>query len=215
MFTLENVRYLNILDVPTLTLGQHPITTIVGESGSGKTTLLRLLNKMISPTTGVITFKGQDITNMDSLILRRKVPMLSQNTLMFEGDLEHNLQQGRLLSEKQKASKEQLQNILTAVHLNKPLTQDINNLSGGEKQRIALARILLLDPIGFLLDEPASALDQNTEHLVTHDLIQWIRKEKKFLIMVTHSNDVATKFSDYIISLKEGSILHTRAGGPQ
>lgn len=93
------------------------------------------------------------------------------------------------------------------MKLNKKLEDKVDNLSGGEKQRLALARIIALDPKIYLLDEPTSALDKNTEKDIFSFFNNIIKANKKTLIMVTHSKELAEKFSDEIVKIEKGKIV--------
>jgi len=93
------------------------------------------------------------------------------------------------------------------VELNKNLNDDAEKLSGGEKQRLALGRVILMNPEVFLLDEPSSALDEETENLIIKKLTQYVKENGKTLIMVTHSKAIAKNFSDHIIELSNGKIV--------
>ena len=88
------------------------------------------------------------------------------------------------------------------VELDKPLDGDGEELSGGEQQRVALARVILSDPEVFLLDEPSSALDSVTERLIIKSLVDYTRENYKTLIMVTHSRDIGNEFSDVVFEIK-------------
>jgi putative ABC transport system ATP-binding protein len=206
MFTLNKVRYKGILKIDHLEIPANQVTCIAGESGSGKTTLLRLLNKLISPDEGEIYFLDTELAELDGVQLRRKVVMLSQIPVIFPGTVEENLQLGLQFAEKPKADEDQLQDVLRAVRLAKQLTDNAEKLSGGEQQRLAMARVLLLDPDVFLLDEPSSALDEETEQLVINKLVQHARNHGKTLIMVTHSKKVAREFADHYVEMKDGQI---------
>lgn len=166
MFELENVLYKDILKIENLNIPKDKINCIIGESGSGKTTLLRMLNKLISPTSGDIFYNGRNLKSLDSVKLRRDVVMLPQNPIMFEGDILTNLTMGLRFSEKKIPSKETLIEILEKVKLNKSLEDSTKELSGGEKQRVALGRVMLMNPKVLLLDEPSSALDDDTEDTI-------------------------------------------------
>jgi len=206
MFTFENVRYKNILSVPRLTIHEKEITCIVGESGSGKTTLLRLLNHLISPDQGSITFFGDDLLTMDPVALRRKVVMLPQTPVIFQGTVQDNLIIGLKFSEKPSPSEKALKNVLHRVKLDKALHENAENLSGGEKQRLALGRILLMKPEVLLLDEPSSALDDDTESLIMKTFVDYAKDKEKTLIMVTHSKALAKNFGDRILQVKGGEV---------
>jgi putative ABC transport system ATP-binding protein len=205
MFVFKDVKYKNIIDINKLTIDAQQVTFIVGESGSGKTTLLRLLNKLISPDSGEICYRGEPLKSLDSVKHRRGVVMLPQSPVIFEGSIKDNLLIGREFSEKPAAGDDELGDILKRVNLNKPLTHNADNLSGGEKQRVALGRVLLMDPDVLLLDEPSSALDEETEKLIFDVLTAFARGSGKTLICVTHSKQSAKTYADRIIEMKKGS----------
>jgi len=208
MFNLKNIKYKNILDISNLNIPKGKITTIVGESGSGKTTLLKLLNKLISFDEGELLYNNQSLSKIDSVELRRNVVMLPQAPAIFNGTVKDNLLIGLKFSEKPIVSDKKLQEILNMVHLNKTLHEKADKLSGGEKQRLALGRVILLEPEVFLLDEPSSSLDEDTEELIIGKLIDYTREKGKSLVMVTHSRKVAQTFSDNIIEIKSGKVIN-------
>ncbi len=206
MFSIEQVTYKNILSVPKLTIQEKEITCIVGESGSGKTTLLRMLNHLISPDQGSITFQNEDLMDMDPIELRRKVVMLPQTPVIFQGTLRDNLEIGLRFSDKTPPSEKELEETLERVKLRKKLDENAQNLSGGEKQRLALGRILLMEPEVLLLDEPSSALDDETESLIIQTFVDYAKMYNKTLIMVTHSKALAKKFADRILQVRGGEV---------
>ena len=207
MFLLKDVEYKSILAIDTLYIPKNKVTCIVGESGSGKTTLLRLLNKLISCDRGEIYYNNHPIKDIDSVELRRNVVMLPQSPAIFKGDIRENLLVGLKFAEKPTVSDEELTKILKLVHLNKGLTDDAEKLSGGEKQRLALGRVILLQPEVLLLDEPSAALDEDTEQLMIDSLVHYTKENVKTLVMVTHSNKIAQRFADHIIEIKSGNII--------
>ncbi len=202
MFYIKDLKYKSILDISELKIEENSVTAIVGRSGSGKTTFLKMLNKMISPDSGQILYKDQNIKDIDAVELRRKVVMLGQTPAIFPGSIRENLLIGRKFSNKEDLSDESLLKILNQLGLDKSLEEDGQDLSGGEKQRIALARVILSDPEVFLLDEPSSALDSETENLIIESLVEHSRENNKTLIMVTHSLDIGKSFSDLVIEIK-------------
>lgn len=206
MFVLREVKYLNILAVDNLNIPSGQVTCIVGESGSGKTTLLRLLNKLISPDTGSISFRGVPLGDIPAVTLRREVVMLSQTPVIFPGNIRQNLLAGLRFSEKPEAKDAELQKVLQLVCLEKQLTEDAEKLSGGEKQRLALGRLLLLDSEAFLLDEPSSGLDEETEKLVIEALLSHARAAGKTLVMVTHTKNIAREYGDLIVEMRNGRV---------
>lgn len=206
MFDFRDVKYKNILRVPSLTIESGKITAFTGSSGGGKTTLLKMLNKMLSPTEGSILFKGTNLKDIDPVSHRRKVAMLSQTPAIFEGSIRDNLQMGAIFQERDRFTDTALKEVLERVHLNKDPDNPAGKLSGGEKQRLSLARILLLDPDVFLLDEPSSSQDDATEDLLIRMLVEIARKENKNMIMVTHAREIARKYADVIIEVQNGTV---------
>jgi putative ABC transport system ATP-binding protein len=208
MFNFENVKYKDVLDIKDLHIEKNKITCIVGESGSGKTTLLKLFNKLISPDKGKIKYMDKNLRDFDSVKLRREVVMLPQSPAIYEGSVKDNLLIGLKFSEKEEVTQEDsLMKILKEVSLNKNLQDNAEKMSGGEQQRLALGRIILLDPNVYLLDEPSSALDEETEYLVIEKMVDHVRKNKKTLIMVTHTKRIAEEFADNIVEVKKGKIV--------
>ncbi|MBO8158441.1 ATP-binding cassette domain-containing protein [Thermosyntropha sp.] len=210
MFEFVNVKYKEIVDLPSFCIEEGKVTTLVGQSGSGKTTILKLLNKMISPTQGKVLFKGKDLKEINSVLHRRNVVMLTQNSAIFPGTIRDNLNIGLMFQEKKEADDEVLKQILKKIMLSKDLDAPVATLSGGEKQRLALGRLLLLNPEVYLLDEPSSALDDETEEIIIKMLIEHVHIYNKTIIMVTHSKNIAEKYSDTIIEVERGRIAGRR-----
>lgn len=202
MFYIQNLKYKSILNITELKIEKHKITSIVGKSGSGKTTLLKMLNKMLTPDSGEIFYGGKNIKDIDAIQLRRQVVMLGQTPAIFPGTIRDNLLIGRKFANKEPLPDEQLINMMGKIELDKSLDQDGQELSGGEQQRIALARVILTDPEVFLLDEPSSALDDVTERLIITSLVNYTKENNKTLIMVTHSTEIGKEFSDVVFEIK-------------
>lgn len=210
MFTIENLQFQRILSIPKLTIDQR-ITCIVGASGSGKTTLLKMLNRMLVPDEGIIRWNGEDLSQMNSVDLRRDVVMLGQTPVLYPGTIGENLQIGRLFSERIPRPETALREILQKVELEKLPDDRCANLSGGEKQRLCLARVLLMDADVYLLDEPSSALDKKTEEFILDVLIHFVQEREKELIMVTHSPQVAGRFPEALIRMVKGRVEENTA----
>jgi len=206
MFEVQSMKFKNILDISHLCINK-PITCIIGSSGSGKTTLLRMLNCLTVPDTGTILYKGEDVSKMDTIKLRRNVVMLGQTPVIYSGSIEDNLQIGLEFSKKLPASKTSMKETLERVELDKQLTDRCSNLSGGEKQRLCLARVMLMDADTYLLDEPSAALDKGTEQFIIENFSRFVLENKKQLIMVTHSEQIAQKFPDSIIRIEKGKVM--------
>ncbi|MFD6209065.1 ATP-binding cassette domain-containing protein [Peribacillus sp. NPDC060253] len=203
MFRLEKIRYKGILHIDNLTISAGMVTCLTGESGAGKTSLLRLLNRMDDPDSGSIFYQDQLLESLNPIEHRRKVTMLSQTPFILPGTIEENLQMGLELTEREKKDETELEKALETVQLQKALTDGAENLSGGEKQRLALARLLLLKPEVYLLDEPTAALDEETELKVMSRFLEEVKLEKGTVIMITHSRQLADICAEKMIILKK------------
>ncbi|PEY29442.1 ABC transporter ATP-binding protein [Bacillus anthracis] len=205
MFILKDVTYKDILHIPYLQIQKEKITCIIGESGSGKSTLLRMLNDLQSPTSGTIEYNGKLISDYPPIQLRRDVVMLGQTPPIFDGTIKDNLLMGLRLSEKNFPNDDILQSALKIVSLEKNLEDNANSLSGGEKQRLAFARIVLMDPPVYLLDEPTSALDSDTERRVMKQFTTLAREKNKTVIFITHSQQLPEEIADDIIDISKAN----------
>lgn len=134
--------------------------------------------------------------------------MLPQLPAIYPGTVRENLLIGLKFAEKPIVDDIKLLQVLNLVHLNKNLDDNSAKLSGGEKQRLALGRVLLLDPEVFLLDEPSSALDEETERIIIEKLVAHTKDMNKTLIMVTHSKKVAQTYSDTMIEINQGKVVN-------
>lgn len=208
MFEFHDVTFKDIIKIDELQINHNEVTCIIGPSGSGKSTMLKLINKLISPSSGYITYNGKDIANIDPVSYRRRVPMLAQNPLTFKGSIRDNLLIGRKFQDKDPVSDEILNKALASVKLDKSLSTDMENLSGGECQRVSIARLMLLDSQIYLLDEPSSALDDITENFVIGTMVDMAKREDKTIIYVTHSSEISKKYSDRIIKIVDGEVSH-------
>lgn len=205
MFELKNVIVEGVLKIDHLTL-KEDVISIEGQSGSGKTTILRLLNNLDDPKSGEILFKEEEITSIAPRELRKRVVMLPQNPVMFDGTVRDNLLIGLRFSGEAEVSDETLQEMLKAMSLEKELETKASDLSGGEKQRLAIGRILLLQKAEvYLLDEPSSDLDDHTTDQVLTNFFERAKENGKQTIMVTHDQEVSKRFSDQVINMDQYS----------
>lgn len=189
------------------------VTAIIGSSGCGKSTLLRCFNRLVEPTAGRVFFDGVDITTLEVKSLRRKVGILFQHAALFEGSIADNIQYGPKLVKKH-LSITQIIELLKLAGLGAEFaTKDARNLSIGQGQRVALARMLANEPQMLLLDEPTSALDPETSQLIEANILK-LRDEKGITVVwVTHSQDQLARIADNVIIMQAGRIL--KAGSYQ
>ena len=181
------------------------ILAIVGPSGSGKSTLLRLLNRLDEPTSGTVIFKGVDYKNYAARELRRQIGMLMQQSNLFPGTVRENicfgpLQRGEFMSDKK------VYTLLGQVNLPGFAERNVGTLSGGEAQRVSLARTLANTPEILLLDEPTSALDEQSQQSVEELLLQIISDSSLTSIFITHDIPQAKRLANRILRMENGEI---------
>lgn len=206
MFLLKNIKFKNILDIENLEIKENVVTVVKGESGSGKSTMLKLLNNIISPDSGVVMYNGVDVNDINPITLRREVIMQSQFPTIFPGNVRENLNIIFTLRGEEGLGDEKLLEAMEIVNLKKDLNDDAQNLSGGEKTRLSIARLFLVEPDVFLLDEPGASLDSKTEEILMNNVITEIKKRHKTLIFISHSENPEI-ISDEIITMKDGRVI--------
>lgn len=182
------------------------VVAIVGPSGAGKSSLLRLLNRLDEPTSGTVYVEGVDYKQIPPQELRRKLGMVTQRPFLFPGTVADNLrfgpaQRGKTLSD------EEVARLLERVGLKDYATRDVANLSGGEAQRVSVARTLANSPLVLLLDEPTSALDQASKLEVEALLQEIVRDHKLTCVMVTHDVAQAARLADRALVMEAGRIV--------
>lgn len=201
MFQLKNIIVPDVIEIESLTLDADVIS-IEGQSGSGKSTLLRLLNNLDDPSSGEIYFQEKNIKEMNPRELRKQVVMLPQSPTVFDGTIRDNLMIGLTFSEQPMLDDNELNDILKKLWIEKSLDTSASDLSGGEQQRMALARILLMKKAKvFLLDEPSSDLDDKTTKHVMKEFVDLAKEANQQIIMVTHDTTVSKNFADSIINM--------------
>jgi putative ABC transport system ATP-binding protein len=190
-----------VLDQITATIPAAGITVVAGPSGAGKTTLLRLCNRLEIPDEGTVSYRGQLLDELDPLVLRRRVGMVFQRPTPFPGSVADNLAVAH-----PDASTGELSAVLKRVALDPGLLgQDARTLSGGELQRMCLARTLVTQPETLLLDEPTSALDALPKRVFEHTARD-LAAQGITIIWVTHDDAQARRVADRIYQLRDGHL---------
>lgn len=184
------------------------ILALVGPSGAGKTSLLRLLNRLDEPTSGTVYLQGTDYRALLPRELRRQVGMVMQRPFLFPGTVEANLQFGPA-QRGARLSAEEVEELLARVGLNGYEGRDVANLSGGEAQRVSVARTLANSPLVLLLDEPTSALDEASKRDVEMLIRRIVQDNKLTCVIVTHDAEQAERLAHGALLLKEGRILRS------
>ncbi len=199
----------SILKNITGSFPEGKITTLVGPSGAGKTTLLKLCNGLISPTSGDIFVQDQSISTYEPVQLRRNVGIVLQNTPMIKGTVYQNLALPLELQGK-RLTKENALEILEDVGLEKDfLNRASDSLSGGQRQKVSIARTLLNESKILLLDEITSSLDRTSLHEIEQLIIKINLKYGTTIIWITHNIEQAIEISDYTWVMIEGQLIDT------
>jgi putative ABC transport system ATP-binding protein len=184
------------------------VLAIVGPSGSGKTSLLRLLNRLDEPTSGTVYLAGVDYRQIAPRELRRKVGMVTQRPYLFPGTVEQNLQFGPL-QRGEILSVEAIEELLVRVGLEGYASQNAATLSGGEAQRVSVARTLANSPLVLLLDEPTSALDEASKMGIETLLQGIVREQGLTCILVTHDIAQASRLAGRALLIREGQVVRS------
>lgn len=202
-----------------LDIKRGEIFVVIGLSGSGKSTLLRCLNRLHRPTSGSISFEGAELGSMNKtelLALRRnKISMVFQSFgLMDHRDVLGNVAYGLEVRGMPKAEREKkAMELIAMVGLNGWENKNCDQLSGGMRQRVGIARALANDPEVLLMDEPFSALDPLVRRDMQFELLSLQRKLKKTVVFVTHDIDEAFKLGDTVAIMRDGKIV--QVGTPE
>ena len=199
------------VDHVTLTVPEGEVCVLIGPSGCGKTTTMRLINKMIEPTSGRIELMGRDVTNMDSVELRRGIGYVIQQVGLFPHlTIAENIATvPRLLGLDDVRISHRVDELLALIAL-EPSTyrhRFPRDLSGGQKQRVGVARALAADPPVMLMDEPFGAIDPITRLRLQDEFLGIQQRLKKTIVFVTHDLDEAIRMGDRIALLKDGRIV--------
>lgn len=212
---LENVGFeadgQQILKNIHLTVEKGTIVTVTGPSGGGKSTLLKMMGMLISPTSGTIYYKDQDMLDYEPTEYRKEVSYFFQNAVLFDDTVRENLsfpariREDRFDEARAKNGLETVQ--LPASYIDKP----IKDLSGGERQRVALIRNLMYPPKVLLMDEVTSSLDKENREIIISFIQQLNKNEEVTILWITHNQDEIDA-SNEVITIIDGEVEATYNG---
>ncbi|HEY9291558.1 MAG TPA: ATP-binding cassette domain-containing protein [Microlunatus sp.] len=201
----------------SLTIPSDKITVIVGPSGCGKTTTLRMINRMLEPTKGRITWDGKPLKAQRRTQLRRQMGYVIQSGGLFpHRTVIENIQTvPTLLGWAKTKNRDRSYQLLEMVGLERKLANRYpSQLSGGQQQRVGVARALAADPIVMLMDEPFSAVDPVVRGELHEQFLQLQQQIGKTIVMITHDIDEAIRLGDQIAIMRIGGVL-AQVGSPQ
>ena len=202
-FSLEDVVVQRdgrrILDRVSDHIHSSSTTAIVGPSGSGKSTFLRLLNRFEEPTSGRILLDGRPLASYDVHALRRRIGLVAQHPTMLTATVGEEVRVAR--------PDAPVPELLVRVGLGRlPLDRETASLSGGEQQRLALARSLAVEPDVVLLDEPTSALDEAAAQAVD-EIVRGLVSDGLTVVLVSHDLERVSELADNVLVLQGGRLV--------
>jgi tungstate transport system ATP-binding protein len=198
-----------VLSVTSITINEGEVLALIGPNGAGKTTLLQTLSYLLRPVSGELYFRGAKVgSDVQVLEFRRRLAMVFQEPLLFDTTVFHNVASGLKIrgmkrSEIDGVVKEQLERFGIS-HLR---DRSARRLSGGEAQRVSLARAFAIRPEILFLDEPFASVDQPSSEALIEDLQDALRKTGTTAILATHDRTEALRLSDRVAVMMDGRIL--------
>lgn len=213
-FKLYNVikRYgsREVLNIDQLTLSAGRIYTIMGPNGSGKSTLLRIMSLLLVNDEGELEVMGEKVSweKEQLLYLRRQMSMVTQTAFMFQGSVSYNVAYGlKARQMKSRMIRSRVDEMLEMTGMTAYKEADARTLSGGERQKVALARAIAVKPSILFLDEPTSNIDMASAGEI-EKYIRYINKEQgTTIIMVTHNLFQAQRLADEVFFIHSGRII--------
>lgn len=204
MFRFENVSQTPLQGLSFEVKDQDKVI-LFGPSGAGKSTLLFLFNRLSDPEGGNIYYKDERIEKHDITSLRKNVGLVLQSPNLFPGTVLDNLKYGPALFGEW--NENEAGKLLDYVQLPSSfLDREVDQLSGGEQQRVSLARTLANEPEMLLLDEPTSALDNRTAEEIEEVLERLIKEHQLTMLMVTHNMRQARRLGDRGLFISDGKL---------
>jgi putative ABC transport system ATP-binding protein len=194
-----------IVDSISIAVDRGEVLCIVGPSGAGKSSFLRLLNRLDEPTGGTVYVDGTDYRDLRPQELRLRVGLVSQDPGLIDGTVFENVVRGPVLRG-EPYDEAEVSRLLAEVGLTGYESRDVADVSGGEAQRVAIARTLLSAPEVLLLDEPTASLDSKTETRIESLLEARVSERELTCVLVTHDPEQAKRLADRVVSMRSGSV---------
>lgn len=205
----------NTLSINSLDIRRGETLTVVGPNGAGKSTLLLALARLIKPARGEILYDGKSLVQVDELDYRRKISFVFQSPLLMDMTVEQNIGLGLKFRGTPKAEmSERVHQWMKQLAIESLSKRRAGQLSGGEAQRVSLARAFVLEPELMLLDEPFSALDPPARARMLDDLAALLSGDQRTAVFVTHNLNEAATLGDRL-AIIVGGRLHQVGPAPE
>ncbi|WP_410508485.1 ABC transporter ATP-binding protein [Methanosarcina hadiensis] len=207
----KNYGKLQVLKNIDLQIEKGTSTALVGPTGSGKTVMLRLIDLLEKPSSGTLYFKGTDAneSNNTRLEVRRQIGMVFQKPLAFKASVYDNIAYGLKVRGRKENMDGRIKELLELIGLSGYENRNALKLSGGETQRLALARAMITDPELLLLDEPTANLDPISKKKLEELILKINRESDTTIIMTTHDLLQGQRLADRMVILYNGEILQS------
>ncbi len=203
-----------VLSIPELAVDAGQVLAVIGPNGAGKSTLLRVMGLLETPTAGSVRFQGERVSPADGLAVRRRMASVFQDSLLTDATVGDNVALGlRFRGVDRERVAPRVAEWLEQLGIAPLASRPARTLSGGEAQRTALARALVLEPELLLLDEPFSALDQPTREALIEDLGRILRRRRATAVLVTHDRGEAQALGDRVAVMLGGRLLQVDEAG--
>jgi len=195
----------DVLKIDSLDIQRGETLAVVGPNGAGKSTLLLALAHLLRPALGEIFFNGISVSKLDELEYRRKISFVFQSPLLLDMTVEQNVGLGlKFRGVSKEEAQERVGRWIKALDIESLSKRQAGQLSGGEAQRVSLARAFVLEPELLLLDEPFVALDPPTHASLLEDLTQILMQDHRTAVFVTHNLKEAARLSHRIAVIVNG-----------
>lgn len=197
-----------VLDISELHIEREKVTAIIGPSGAGKSTLLSILNGLLDATTGQMVFDGKLLGKKIDMETRRQMSMVFQKPVAFNTTVYENIAYSlKLRGMRSSEIVKQVEYVSELIGLKEKIRQKANTLSGGEAQRLTLARAMIFKPKMLLLDEPTANLDPANVAMIEKLILHTKTEYKTSIVIITHNMFQAKRISDNTIFLLNGNVV--------
>lgn len=205
-----NLSGKSILDIESFPVSEGQVTALIGANGAGKTSLMQVLSLLQKPTSGKVLFKGQETHKGNLLNIRKKMAYVFQQPLLLDMTVQENVQTGlRLRKVPKEEQKDRVGNWLERLGIAHLAKQSVRYLSGGEAQRVSLARALALEPEVLFLDEPFTGLDSPTRGKLLLDLAGLLHGTNIAALFVTHDYNEIPYLAHNLSVMDQGRLIQT------